>query len=111
MIRSSRRLPLALGLIAGAVVALAACGSPSLPALTDPTEIITAGLTSTEAAKTVHVDATLDGSISTPPPDGLGSGTEPPPDGDDRVGRRRPGRRQGRRQRSRFRRSSTSTPT
>ena len=38
---------------------LAACsGGSSAPALTDPTEIVTAALTSTEAAKSVHIDAT-----------------------------------------------------
>ncbi len=77
MIRSSRRPPKAFGLLASVVVALAACGSPSLPALTDPTEIITAGLTSTEAAKSVHVEATLDGSINADLT-GLGSGTDLP---------------------------------
>ena len=64
MTRSPRRLPAVIGLLAGAAVAIAACGSPSLPALTDPTEIITAALTATEGAKSVHVEATLDGSIS-----------------------------------------------
>jgi hypothetical protein len=72
MTRFPLRLPVALGLLVGAAVALAGCGSPSLPALTDPTEIITAALTATEGAKSVHVDATLDGSISA---DLTGSGT------------------------------------
>ena len=77
MLHSSRRLPLAFGLVAGAVVALAACASPSLPALTDPTEIITAGLASTEGAKSVHVEATLDGSINANLT-GVGTGTDLP---------------------------------
>jgi hypothetical protein len=64
MTRSPRRLRLAFGLLVSAVVAITACGGPSLPALTDPTEIITAALTATEGAKSVHVEATLDGSIN-----------------------------------------------
>lgn len=64
MTRSPRRLPLAVGLLVSAVVTVTACGGPSLPALTDPTEIITAALTATEGAKSVHVEATLDGSIN-----------------------------------------------
>lgn len=65
MFRSHRRLPAGLGLLTGVVFALSACsGGPALPALTDPNEIITAALTSTEGAKSVHVDVTLDGSIA-----------------------------------------------
>jgi hypothetical protein len=71
MTRSPHRLP-AIGLLAGLVLTLAACGGPSLPALTDPTEIVTAALAATEGAKSVHVDAILDGSIST---DLTGTGT------------------------------------
>jgi hypothetical protein len=77
MIRVSRRLQIVFGLLAGVTVALTACGGPSLPALTDPTEIITAGLTSTEAARTVHVEATLDGTIKANLT-GQGSGTDLP---------------------------------
>jgi hypothetical protein len=71
MTRSPRRLP-AIGLVAALALVLAGCGTPALPALTDPTEIITAALASTEGAKSVHVDARLDGSIRT---DLTGSGT------------------------------------
>jgi hypothetical protein len=64
MSRSIRRHPAALGLLAGIAFALAACAGPSLPALTDPTEIITAALKATETARSVHVEATLEGSIN-----------------------------------------------
>lgn len=65
MPRSPRRLAAPLALLSGFAIAIAACsGAPSLPALTDPTEIITAALKATEFAKSVHVDVTVDGSIS-----------------------------------------------
>ena len=64
MSRSVRRQTAALGLLTGIALALAACAGPSLPVLTDPTEIITAALTSTESARSVHIDATLEGSIN-----------------------------------------------
>jgi hypothetical protein len=51
-------------LLAGITLGAAACGGgPSLPALTDPTEILTAALASTEGARTVHADVTVDGSV------------------------------------------------
>ena len=77
MTRSPRRLPVAVGLLFAAPLAISACGGPSLPALTDPTEIITVALTSTEGAKSVHVEATLDGSINADLT-GTGSSTELP---------------------------------
>jgi hypothetical protein len=64
MNRPSHRLPGAVGLLAGIVIVVAACGAPALPALTDPTEIVTAALASTEGAKSVHVEARLEGSIN-----------------------------------------------
>lgn len=64
MSRSPRRLAAALGLLTGVAIALSACSGSSLPALTDPAEIITAALKSTEGAKSVHIDLTLDGSIN-----------------------------------------------
>jgi hypothetical protein len=64
MSRSQRHLAAAFGLLTGAAIALSACGGSSLPALTDPAAIITAALKSTEGAKTVHIDVTLDGSIN-----------------------------------------------
>jgi hypothetical protein len=72
MNRPSRRRSGALGLLAGVAILVIACGGPSLPALTDPNEIVTAALTSTEGAKSVHVEVTLDGSIDA---DLTGSGT------------------------------------
>lgn len=64
MPRSPRRLPAAIAFLAGVAAVLTACAGPSLPALTDPTEIITAALTATEGAKSVHVEATLNGTIN-----------------------------------------------
>ena len=72
MNRPSHRLSGALSLLAGVAILVTACGGPSLPALTDPNEIVTAALTSTEGAKSVHVEVTLDGSIDA---DLTGSGT------------------------------------
>jgi LppX_LprAFG lipoprotein len=60
------RHPSALTLAVMTVVAtlvFGACGS-SAPALTDPKEIVTAALTSTEAAKSVHLDVTVDGTAT-----------------------------------------------
>lgn len=71
----SRRLSAAIGLLTGVTFALTACGGSSLPALTEPTEIITAALKSTESAKSVHIDVTLDGSINA---DLTGTGTGSP---------------------------------
>jgi len=75
MSRSCRRLPAVGGLLAGIAVVMTACGGPSLPALTDPTEIITAGLTSVESARTVHLEARGDGEISIDLPGGSGTAT------------------------------------
>jgi hypothetical protein len=62
----SRRTPAALVIVAlAATLAIAACNStPTGPALTDPTAIVTAALKSTEAAKTVHLDLSVDGSAA-----------------------------------------------
>ena len=46
------------------VAAVASACGPSAPALTDPTEIVTAALTSTEAAKSVHIDVAVDGTAT-----------------------------------------------
>ena len=55
----------ALGLVAAVGLLVGACNSaPPGPALTDPKEIVTAALKSTEAAKSVHLDVTLDGTVS-----------------------------------------------
>jgi hypothetical protein len=72
MPRTSHRITVSAAVAAAFAIALAACGSPSLPALTDPTEIVTAALKATETARSVHLDATLDGSINA---DLTGSGT------------------------------------
>ena len=63
MSRSVRRLASALGLLAAVSIIVSACGA-SAPALSDPAEIITAALRTTESAKSVHIEMTLDGSIS-----------------------------------------------
>jgi LppX_LprAFG lipoprotein len=55
------------------VATLAACGGQSAPQLTDPTAIVTAALKSTDAASSVHVDATVDGEVPISIP-GLGGG-------------------------------------
>ena len=60
---STRRLGRLFGLLAAASIVVAACGTAAAPALTDPKEIVTAAVRTAQAAKTVHVDATLDGSI------------------------------------------------
>lgn len=62
----TRRIPAILAFAATFALVLTACnsGASSAPALTDPKEIVTAGLKATEAAKSVHLDLTLDGTIS-----------------------------------------------
>lgn len=76
MFRSHRRLPAGLGLLTGVVLTLSACGGgPSLTALTDPNAIIAAALTSTEGAKSVHVDVAVEGSITM---DLMGTGNAAP---------------------------------
>jgi hypothetical protein len=61
---TTRRLGRVLGLLAAASIAVTACSAAGAPALTDPKEIVTAGLRTSETAKSVHVEATLDGSIN-----------------------------------------------
>lgn len=56
--------PALAALAAAAAILVAACGAPTAPALTDPKEIVTAALVSTEAAKGVHIDATIDGTAT-----------------------------------------------
>ena len=76
MPRTTHRLAAPLALLSGFAIVLAACGStPSLPALTDPNEIITAALKATEGAKSVHIDVTVDGSINADLTGTGGSGT------------------------------------
>jgi hypothetical protein len=72
-----RRLPAAVALAATVAILVSACGGGSTPgpALTDPTEIVTAALKSTEAAKSVHVDISVDGTATITLPGGIGAGT------------------------------------
>ena len=71
------RHTLALALAASLAILIAACGgSTAGPALTDPVAIVTAALKSTEAAKSVHLDVTLDGKAKVAMPGSpAGSGT------------------------------------
>ena len=70
----TRRLP-AVVLAAMLATLVAACGGGATgPELTDPTAIITAALKSTEAAKSVHVDVTVDGTATVTLP-GSSAGT------------------------------------
>jgi hypothetical protein len=64
MTRTTRRLGRLFGLLAAASIVVAACGGSAAPALTDPKEIVTTAMRTAQAAKSVHVDATIDGSIS-----------------------------------------------
>jgi hypothetical protein len=75
MSRSCRRLRVALGLLLTLASVASACGGPTLPALSDPIEIVTAGLNSTETARTVHLDITLDGKIDVDISGGAGTST------------------------------------
>ena len=71
----SRRLPAFLVFAATLAFLVAACGGGSAgPALTDPKEIVTAALKSTEAAKSVHVDIAVDGKATVAMPGGSGTG-------------------------------------
>jgi hypothetical protein len=69
---SARRSATPLALLAGLAIVVGACGSPTLPELTDPNAIVTAALKAAEGAKSVHIDATVDGTINA---DLTGSGT------------------------------------
>jgi hypothetical protein len=72
----SRRLPAVLALAAAlASLAVACGGSAQGPELTDPNAIVAAALTSTEAAKTVHIGALVDGKATVALPIGGKSGS------------------------------------
>lgn len=75
MNQPSRRVSAAFGLLTGVAVLVTACGGPSLPALTDPTEIVTAALDSTEGARSVHLEVKLDGEINADLTGAGGTGT------------------------------------
>ncbi len=64
MSRFSRSTSAALALFVAVSLVLGGCGSAALPELTDPTAIITAALKATEGAKSVHLEATVEGSIT-----------------------------------------------
>ena len=70
------RHPRSLRGVAVIAILVTACGTtPTGPVLTDATAIVTAALTSTEAAKSVHVDVTVDGIASVALPIGGGVAT------------------------------------
>ena len=70
-----RRQPAVLVLAATVAILVAACnGGSSAPPLTDPAEIVTAALRSTEAAKSVHVEIAVDGKAAVALPGGSGTG-------------------------------------
>ena len=70
-----RRSHAGLADLAALAILISAChGTAPGPALTDPKAIVTAALTSTEAAKSVHLDLTVDGSVTIALP-GSTSGT------------------------------------
>jgi hypothetical protein len=71
----TRRISTATAFLVAAVL-VAACGGSSAPTLTDPTAIVTAALTSTEAAKSVHLEATIDGTMTVAVP-GAGGAAAP----------------------------------
>jgi hypothetical protein len=71
-----RRPNVILAVAALLTIAVGACnGGSSGPVLTDPTAIVTAALKSTEAAKTVHLELTADGTVSVPLPIAGAAGT------------------------------------
>jgi len=68
------RHPGFLHVVAVAALLVTACGGGTTgPALTDPKAIVTAALTSTEGAKSVHLDIAIDGTASVALP--IGGGT------------------------------------
>jgi hypothetical protein len=70
-----RRIHAGLAVVAALAILLSACnGTAPGPALTDPKAIVTAAITSTEAAKSVHLDLTVDGSATVQLP-GSATGT------------------------------------
>jgi hypothetical protein len=72
----TRRPPaIAAGLVLFAVVFAACSGGASAPTLTDPAEIVTAALKSTEGAKSVHIEVAVDGEAGVSLPIGGDLGT------------------------------------
>ena len=66
-----------VGLVASTAILVAACGGSTAPPLTDPNEIVTAAMTATEGAKSVHIDATLDGTTTVTLPGATDGGGAP----------------------------------
>jgi hypothetical protein len=71
----SRRIPAVLALAASALILLSACGGATASVRTDPKDILTAAVKTAQTAKSVHVEATVDGTLSL---DLTGSGTNTP---------------------------------
>jgi len=61
-----RRLLALPGLLVVAAIAVGACGGTA-PALTDPSEILTKAVEALQNAKTVHMEATIDGTVKFDP--------------------------------------------
>ena len=59
-----RRALALLSLILLAAVATAACGNNSTPSVSDPKEIISKAVEAMQKARTVHIDATVDGTLN-----------------------------------------------
>jgi hypothetical protein len=59
-----RRAVALLTLMLLATVAIGACANNSTPSISDPKEIITKSVEAMQKAKTVHIDATVDGTLS-----------------------------------------------
>ena len=74
MSRSVRRLAPLVGLLAAAAIIAGACGAGA-PALTDPKKIVLAAVRASQTAKSVHVDAKLDGSVTVDLTGAGGNGT------------------------------------
>lgn len=67
---------LRMAAVAAVAIVVASCGGTVTgPALTDPKAIISAAVTSTQAAKSVHLDVTVDGTATVALPLGSGTGT------------------------------------
>ena len=75
MLPSARRRASLFGLLAAAAIIAGACGAASAPALTDPKEIVLAAVRTSQTAKSVHIDAKLDGSITANLTGASGQGT------------------------------------
>ena len=75
MISRPKNALLTLAAVAFLATACGTTPTSTAPALTDPREIVTAALTSTESAKSVHLAATVNGEATVALPIGGGTGT------------------------------------